>query len=219
MLNIYGVYRSRASRNYWLALELGLDYRSVPVIQARRLDNPHAPNAPLNTQSPAFLAINPAGLIPAIDDDGLVLSESLGNNLYLARKHGGPLAGSNLAEDAQMTNWTLWAATAIEPHAVEIVLACDAGRQDTTEGRALIAGCVAKLSRGFRLLDDHLAATGFIVGDRFTVADLNVAEVFRYALSQTVLFDAHPRVSHWLAACHSRPAFKAMMEKRAAEVE
>ena len=93
MLTIYGVYRSRASRNYWLADELGLPYVSVPVIQAYRLDDPAAPDAPLNTQSPEFLAVNPTGLIPCIDDGGFVMTESLAINLYLARKHGGPLAG------------------------------------------------------------------------------------------------------------------------------
>lgn len=67
MLTIYGVYRSRASRNYWLAGELGLPVVSVPVIQARRLDDPLAADAPLNTRSPDFLAVNPTGLIPCID--------------------------------------------------------------------------------------------------------------------------------------------------------
>lgn len=75
MLTIYGVYRSRASRNYWLAGELGLPFESVPVIQAYRLDDPQAADAPLNTQSPAFLAVNQTGLIPCIDDDGFVMME------------------------------------------------------------------------------------------------------------------------------------------------
>ena len=56
-----------------------------------------------------------------------------------------------------------------------------------------------------------------MVGDRFTVADLNLAEVFRYTQTEQALFDAHPGVTAWLAACQSRPAFKAMLEKRLAE--
>ena len=93
MLTIYGVYRSRASRNYWMAGELGIPFVSVPVIQGYRLDDPTAAGAPLNTLSPEFLQVNPAGLIPCIDDGGFVMNESLAINLYLARKHGGPLAG------------------------------------------------------------------------------------------------------------------------------
>jgi hypothetical protein len=49
MLTIYGVYRSRASRNIWAAQELGLDFKHVPVIQVYRLADPMAKDAPLNT--------------------------------------------------------------------------------------------------------------------------------------------------------------------------
>ena len=87
-LKIYGVLRSRASRNVWLAKEMGLPFEQIPVVQAYRLPDPAAPDAPLNTASPAFRAINPNGLIPTIEDDGLILHESLAINLYLARKHG-----------------------------------------------------------------------------------------------------------------------------------
>jgi glutathione S-transferase len=98
MLTIYGVYRSRASRTLWLADELGLSFEHVPVIQHYRLANPAAADAPLNTRSPRFLAVNPNGHIPSIDDDGVVLHESLAINLYLAKKHGGPLAPANVGE-------------------------------------------------------------------------------------------------------------------------
>ena len=60
------------------------------------------------------------------------------------------------------------------------------------------------------MLDKQLAASGHIVGGRFTVADINTAEVFRYAMPAPELFEATPRVKAWLAACHARPAFKAM---------
>ena len=56
MLTIYGVYRSRASRCIWLAHEIGMSFRHVPVMQAYRMDNPDAPDAPMNTRSPAFLS-------------------------------------------------------------------------------------------------------------------------------------------------------------------
>lgn len=217
MLTIYGVYRSRTSRNYWMAMELGIPFTSVPVIQARRLPDPMAADAPLNTQSPAFLAVNPAGLIPAVKDGDLVLNESLAINLYLARKHGGPLAGATIAEEGEITNWTFWAATEVEPHAVRIVLTYDAGTENTEEGRAAVAMARRSLRKAFALLDARLAGTGHVVGNRFTVADLNLAEIFRYAQSQTELFDAFPRVKTWIETCQSRPAFRTMLETRLAE--
>ncbi|MBD9371414.1 glutathione S-transferase family protein [Rhizobium sp. ARZ01] len=219
MLTIYGVYRSRASRNYWMAGELGIPFVSVPVIQGYRLDNPTAADAPLNTLSPAFLKVNPAGLIPCIDDGGFVMNESLAINLYLARKHGGPLSGQTVTEEAEMLQWTMWAATDVEPHAVKIILTLDKNATDSEEGRLTIRAATEALKKAFALLDTRLAATGHVVGDRFTVADLNLAEVFRYAMSQTELFDAAPNVKAWLANCQARPAFKAMFEARVKEAE
>ena len=87
MLTICGVYRSRAARAIWLANELGLAFKHVPVMQLYRLSG-EAAKTTLNTRSPEFLKVNPNGHIPAIDDDGLVLGESLAINLYLAKKHG-----------------------------------------------------------------------------------------------------------------------------------
>ena len=219
MLTIYGVYRSRASRNYWLADELGLPYVSVPVIQAYRLDDPAAPDAPLNTQSPEFLSINPTGLIPCIDDSGFVMTESLAINLYLARKHGGPLSGQTITEEAEMLQWTMWAATEVEPHSVKIIMLRDPASIESEQGRLTIRAANKALKKCFARFDAHLAATGHVVGDRFTVADLNLAEVFRYAMSQTELFDKAPNVKAWLERCQSRPAFKAMMEARRGEPE
>ena len=43
MLTIYGVYRSRASRNIWLAHELGLPFKHVPVMQLYRLPDARPP--------------------------------------------------------------------------------------------------------------------------------------------------------------------------------
>ena len=60
------------------------------------------------------------------------------------------------------------------------------------------------------MLDAALAKDGHLVGGRFTVADINVAEVVRYAQAAPELFDAAPRVKAWLAACQARPAFRKM---------
>lgn len=219
MLTIYGVYCSRASRNYWMAEELGIPFQSVPVIQARLLADPLAADARINTKSPAFLAVNPMGLIPAIEDDGLVLAESLANNLYLARKHGGPLAGADVREEGEMTAWTLWAATEVEPYTVKIVLTYDNAQENTPDGKALIETCVKGLERPLNRLEAHLQTQDYVVGNRFTVADLNLAEVLRYATGVPGVFDAYPRITAWIARCHARPAFEKMMAGRKKEAQ
>lgn len=217
MLTIYGVYRSRASRVYWMAGELGLEFQSVPVLQARRLASPLSDGAPLNTHSPAFLAVNPMGQIPSIKDGDLVMHESLAINLYLARKHGGPLSGQTVQEDGLLTMWTVWAASQVEPETVKIVLIYDNGLENSEDGKQTIAVACRSLRRPFAALESHLAGRQWIVGDRFTVADLNIAEVLRYAQSEEALFQAHPNIEAWIARCQSRPAYKAMQAARGKE--
>ena len=216
-LTIYGVLRSRASRVAWLAKERGIPYRHVPVIQAYRLPNASSPDAPLNTSSPAFLAINPNGLIPSIDDDGFVMHESLAINLYLAKKHGGPLAPRDLQEEALMTMWSLWAAAECEPHTLQILFHRLA-RPENERDPSIADGAIAALRRPFSVLDEALrGGGGYIVGERFTVADINAAEVFRYAQPAPELFAEAPQVAEWIATCQARPAFKEMMAERNAE--
>jgi glutathione S-transferase len=200
MVTIYGVHRSRASRNIWLAHELGIPFKQVPVVQRYRLKEP-IPADIVHTKSPSFLKINPNGHIPTMEDDGLVLHESLAINLYIAKKHGGPLAPANLAEDGLMSMWALWAMTEVEPHSLSIA-------QNGPSPAAL-----ETLRGPFAVLDEALG-DGFLVGSRFTVADINVAEVVRYADSATDLFKAAPRVKAWFEACRGRPAYRKMWEAR-----
>ncbi len=217
MPSIYGTYRSRATRNVWLAAEAGIDLTMIPVMQAYRLKDPHAADAPLNTLSPAFLAISPAGAIPVLEDDGFVLTESLAINLYLARKYCGDLGPHDANEDALMQQWAFYGATSIEPAALAIMNTTTSGKVGTAEGDAEIASRSAALDRPLKVVEAHLSAHPHVVGDRFTVADINLAEVLRYAQSSPPLMAAFPAITRWLAACQARPAFQAMWALRMAE--
>lgn len=217
MLTIYGVYRSRASRNYWMAGELGIPFKSVPVIQSGRVDNPASADAPLNTKSAEFLAINPMGMIPCIKDGDLIMHESLAINLYLARKHGGPLAGETVEEEGLMSMWTMWAATEVEPYSVALVRIYDNAQENSEAGKAGIAVACRRLKLPLGVLEQHLRNQDYLVGNRFTVADLNLAEVLRYAQTEQALFDSHPKVKAWIERCQSRPAYKAMQATRSQE--
>ncbi|HBF32905.1 glutathione S-transferase family protein [Rhizobium sp.] len=217
MLKIYGCYKSRATRVLWLTEELELAYEHVPVLQAGKLDNPLAADAPINTQSPAFLAVNPFGAIPAIEDDGLVLFESLAITLYLAKQYGGEMGPKDLEEDAQMMQWALFAATEIEGNALKISRIAADGRLDSEAGQSEAAAAARLLKRPFAVLEKHFAKSQFAVSDRFTVADINLAEIVRYAQPFAPLLDATPNLKAWLERCQDRPAFKAMWAARAAE--
>ncbi len=211
MIALYGVLRSRASRNVWLAHEAGLEFRHVPVIQVYR-----AGAGQLHTGSPEFLAVNPSAQVPAMVDGDLVLSESLAINLYLAKRYGGALGPADVAEDGLMGMWALWAATGVEPHSLQI-LYNRVGKPPAERDAALADASVEALRAPFAVLDKALAATGYLVGERFTVADVNTAEIVRYALPAPELFEAAPHVRGWMTACHARPAFKRMMAEREVE--
>ena len=212
MITLYGVLRSRASRNVWLAHEAGQEFRHVPVIQVYR----PAPTPMLNTASPEFLAVNPNAQVPCLVDGDLVLTESLAINLYLAKRYGGALGPADVAEDGLMGMWALWAATGVEPHALAI-LYHRVAKPPAERDAALADASEAALRQPFAVLDQALAATGFLVGGRFTVADVNTAEIIRYAVPAPALFAAAPRVQAWLDACQARPAFKRMWAERELE--
>mgnify|MGYP001618350210 FL=1 len=219
MLTIYGVTRSRASRIIWLCHEIGLSYRQVPVIQAYRLSDPDAEGAALNTRSPAFLRISPQGAIPVIQDGDLTLSESLACTLYLARKYGQPFGPVDATEDALMLQWSFYACTSIEPDALTILFLHRAGQTQSGADQAAIANAAERLVRPLSVLEAHLARNGHMVGGRFTVADINMAEIVRYAQSHGELIEQFPALRDWLADCQARPAFQKMWKERLAEPE
>jgi glutathione S-transferase len=106
--------------------------------------------------------------------------------------------------------------TECEPHAIEIMYN-RVGKPPEERSEAKARECVASLRAPFAVLDQALANSGYAVGGRFTVADINLAEVFRYAQPAPDLFEAAPNVEGWIARCQGRPAFKAMMAMRDAE--
>lgn len=217
MLTIYGVYKSRASRLYWLVEELGLAFHKEPVLQARKVPDPLAADAPINTWTPSFLAINPMGQVPAIDDDGLVLTESLAILLYLVKKHGGLLAPQDLAEEGRMLQWLFWGATALEPITVVVTQGDESGEWKTDAGKKRLVSIGESLRRSLSAFETHLAGIDYVVGNRFTVADLALAEITRYVQNHSELLEPYPRVTAWLERCQARPGFKAMWAKRNAE--
>ena len=213
MITIYGVYRSRASRPLWLLGEIGMEFRHVPVIQGYRLADPAAADAPMNTTTAAFRAVNPQGQIPAMTDDDLTLTESLAICQHIARKYGGRLAPQTLNEQAETDQWALFAATGIEGPALEILYTAPG----TPEADAKIAACVEALQRPMARLDAHLATRATLIGDRFTVADLMVAECLRYGQGHAGLMASFPHARDWLERCQARPAFQAMWQARLGE--
>lgn len=194
MITLYGATSSRAHRVMWMLRELGLAYTHVPT---GFLDG--------STRRPEFLAINPNGRVPVLVEDGFAIHESMAINLYLALRHGGPLAPATLQEGALATQWSFWVVTEIE----KPLLFASANRQLFPEGQrdeAQAAMALEKLDRPFKVLDAHVAVRPWLLGERFTVADLNVATVMDLAPQCGIALDAWPHLRDWHERCLARPA-------------
>jgi len=206
-LRIYGIARTRAFRAIWMAEELGLAYEHLPI-----------EIGDAGARAPEFLRLNPNGRLPFIDDGGFVLFESLAITLYLAKKYSnGKLYPGTPEGEAKAWQWTSWALNEVDRgvniwslHAVRLPPAeRDASKRD--EALKVVAA-------PFKVLDAALATQDYLLGDDFTVADLNVAAVISRAVDMDIA--AVPSLKTWLTRCLERPAArKALALKTKADNE
>jgi glutathione S-transferase len=192
-LKIYGIARTRAFRALWVAKEIGIDYEHLPV-----------EIGDAGARTPEFLAINPNGRLPVIVDGDFVLFESLAITLYLAKKHSpGRLYLASLEDEARAWQWSLWAVTEVDRgvniwslHAVRL----PAEERDAAKR----AEALKVLEAPFRVLDAAVAKQPYLLGQGFSVADLNVAAVISRAVDMDL--SAVPNLKSWLTRCLDRPA-------------
>jgi glutathione S-transferase len=195
MLTIYGNAKSRATRCVWALNELGIDY------EQNALDHIAGDN-----KKPEYLAINPSGKVPALVDGDVVMSESLAINLYLARKYDNGLWPSSEVDRARAEQWTFWAAGEAEPHTLTIAIERLFKPEDARNEAKAKAGEEALAPR-LSYIDVHLKNRDFLVGDRFTIADLNVACVLASMLVTNVDLSTYPDLARWLTATATRDAY------------
>jgi glutathione S-transferase len=198
MIKLYGAMASRAHRVVWMLKELGVSFEHVPT---NFMDG--------STRTPEYLKLNPNGRVPVLDDGGFLLFESLAINLYLAKKFKHGLSPRDLKEEALATQWSFWVSTEVE----KPLLFASANRalfapEQRDEEQALMA--ISKLDRPFTVLEKHLSAQNcavpYLMGDRFTVADLNVATVMDLAPQCGVDLSAWPKTKEWHERCLARAA-------------
>jgi glutathione S-transferase len=191
-ITLHGVSASRAFRVIWMLKELGVAYEHNPI---------HHTDPAL--KAPPYTDENPNGRIPILEVDDFAMFESLAINQYLAEKFGKDLAGANAEERAAIAQWTMWAATSVETDlgnwAYHTMFLPEAERKPVVAKQAL-----ENIKAPLAVLDGVLAKREYLVGNRFTVADLNVAAVCYRALGLDM--PDKPHFKGWLAKCWSRPA-------------
>jgi len=187
-VKLYGIPASQASRCLWVLEELDLDYEF-------QITRPG-----VETRSDEILRLNPNRRIPVLVDAEVVLWESLAINLYLAERYGADRLWSHRVEErAAISQWSFWVANDVEPHLWRLWQEGD--RQ---------AGTV--LSASLEILEAHLSHRDWVVGETFSVADLNLESYIIRARRGNYPLNEHPRLFDWIERCESRPARKRVRE-------
>lgn len=199
MLTIYGRRNAfNVQKVMWLAGELGLAHTHVPLGgDTGGLDDP------------TFLAKNPHGKIPLIDDDGTVVWESQAILRYLAAVYGDRHWWSNDPDvRSHVDRWMDWSQTSLQPDFLDGVFwgfyRTPAAQRDTKR----VASAIARTNKHMQMLDAHLAKRAFMLGSKLTLADIPAGtHLFRY-FSIDIDRPALPNVEKWYRALQQRPAYQ-----------
>jgi glutathione S-transferase len=195
MITLYGGATGRASRSLWALEELGLPYRHAPL-------RPWAEPADLES----LRRLNPNARVPVLEDGGLVLWESMAINLYLSEQAGAPHWPADPKDRGRIYMWSLWSQTEVD------VVARHRARR--SENPAVKARAEAERAAALRVLEDALADRPYLLGETFTIADLNVAGTLSEP-QEKGLVDGDldltaaglPRLADWLQRCQARPSW------------
>ena len=180
---------SRAFVARWLLEELGIPYQ-VETVDLRRDEQ----------KSPAFLAINPMGKIPALRDGETIVSENPAIALLLADRYGYGTLAPGIEEVARgaYLRWMVFATAVLEP----------AIYNNEPQDRASASG------RGWgrredviRTLDETLAAGPWLLGDQFSAADIVLGGLLSVALFNKRIADPPASLVAYDARLAARPAY------------
>ncbi|HTU12310.1 MAG TPA: glutathione S-transferase family protein [Allosphingosinicella sp.] len=199
MITVFG--EGRGFRIVWLLEEMALPYRLRPVdlLGGGALD-------------PDFLAANPAGFIPVLQDDGVTIMESIAIMEYLLARHG-PAALAPAPEDPDFPAYQqflhLGEAGLAMPVNVAVatrILAPEDERDNWSTRWAL-----GVFERRLGLVSRQLANTAYIAGDRFTAADISITYALEFA-QRTGCFTLGETERAYVARTSARAAYGRAMD-------
>ena len=194
MLRIWGRISSvNVQKVVWCADELALEY------ERRDVGGKFGGN-----DTPEYLAMNPNGLVPVIEDEGFVLYESNAIVRYLAAKAGPPLWPADPRHRADVDRWMEWQSTGYTPAmwgAFWHLVRTPPEKRDP----ALIESSRVKSEKLSAILDAHLRGRAFIAGDPFTAADIVIGCAAHRWLNMPLEREPRPELERWYAALKARP--------------
>ena len=154
-----------------------------------------------------FLAMNPFGQVPVLDDNGVILSDSNAILLYLARTYGGDTwYPSDTVNQVAIQRWLSVAAgqIAFGPAAARLVTVF--GAKKNAEEVIALAHTV------LRVMESELTRHAFLVGSSVTIADVAVYTYIAHAPEGNVSLVDYPSVRVWLQRIESLPGFVGMQK-------
>ncbi len=158
--------------------------------------------------TPEYKAMNPNSRVPTMEEEGFVLWESNAIVRYLAGRHG---AGTLCPEDPQVRadadRWMDWQQTTVAPQITPIFWNLVRTPEPDRDAAAIEAGRLGMIPL-MQIMDRHLSARGFMVGDRLTMADIPLGVMTYRWLT---LIDDRPAMANlegWYARICERPAFR-----------
>jgi glutathione S-transferase len=199
MLKIWGRNTSSNVQKAMFAVgELGLDYERIDVGGAFG-----------KNREPAYLAMNPNGLVPTLEEeDGFLLWESNSIIRYLAGKFGaGKLEPADPKTRATAGQWMDWQLSVMGPAITPVFWGMIRTPPAERNHKAIDEGKV-KTTAAVKILDDQFAKTPYAAGDAFSMGDIPIA-IMSYRYRELVPErPAFSNFERWYAAIAARPAFK-----------
>ena len=197
MLRIWGRTNSiNVMKVLWLAEELGLRYERIEAGMQHGV-----------VDTPEYRAMNPNGRVPTIDDDGFVLWESNTIVRYLAAKHAPELAGNDPRTRADRERWMDWTTATIAVPMSQVFWQLIRTPAAARDSAAIDKGCTALLA-GMRTLDARLAGRSYMVGERFSIADVPIGCFAHRWLALPIERPALANIAAWHARLAARPLYR-----------
>jgi glutathione S-transferase len=196
MTTLYGTSQSRAARSIWALEELGVKYDHVPTSFGGE------------TRTPDHLKRNPNGHVPVLEDGGHHFWESMAINLYLAEKYGkAPFWPASVTDRGHAYQWSFWAMTEVEPPLMTVLMHKLFLPKEQRSDKA-IAEATTALGAPMAVLDAHLKRHAYLLGNDFTIADLNAASVLSLAAFVQLDLSSTSTARAWFDTCLARPSFQ-----------
>lgn len=190
MMKLYYAPRSRASTALWLMEEVGRPYERV-LIDITKGDQ----------KKPDYLAVNPMGKVPGLEDGEARLGEAAAICAYVADRC--PEAGLAPAIDdprrGRYLNWLFFAPSCIEPAIAQLYA--------KFEMPPFTAGW-GNVEQVFDVLDGALAQGPWLLGEKFSAADIAVGSGLHFAVRRFKMVPARSAFDRYLDRCEARPAFQ-----------